>query len=52
MNTKNENEKPPETRDARTTAPPGVEPFELEPAAPKEASDLRETAEGGYGWGV
>jgi hypothetical protein len=51
MNTKNENEKPAETRDARTTAP-GVEPFEPEPAASPEASDFRETAEGGYGWGV
>ncbi len=51
MNTKNENEKPAETREAGTNAP-GAEPFEGEPAASKDSADPRETTEGGYGWGV
>ncbi len=51
MNTKNETEKPAETREARTTVP-GAEPFEPEPAASQDVADARETTEGGYGWGV
>ena len=51
MNTKNENEKPVESRDAQPKAP-GVEPFEPEPAPSNDASDFREMVEGGYGWGV
>ena len=51
MNTKNETEKPAETREARTIVP-GAEPFEPDPAASKDAADSRETTERGYGWGV
>ena len=51
MNTKNDKEKPAETREAGTIVP-GAEPFEPEPAAPKDAADSRETTERGYGWGV
>ena len=52
MNTKNENETPKETRDARTQ-PPGAEPYDSEAAPAKgEGSDFRETSERGYGWGV
>ena len=51
MNPDNENQKPQETREARTTMP-GLEPFEAEPLASNEAADFRETVEGGYGWGV
>lgn len=51
MNTNDENEKPADTRAARTEAP-GAEAFEPEPVPAKDASDLRETVEGGYGWGV
>jgi len=51
MNTKNENEKPNETRDART-APPGPESYDAEAAASPEGSEPRETPERGYGWGV
>ena len=52
MNTKNENEKPTEKGETRPRRP-GPEPFDPEPstAAAKEA-ESRETAEGGYGWGV
>jgi hypothetical protein len=51
MNTKNENETPKETREARTK-PPGVEPHDSEAAPSKDGSDFRETPERGYGWGV
>ena len=51
MNTKDESQKPVQTGDHRTTTP-GAETFEPEPARSTEPSDLRETAEGGYGWGV
>ena len=51
MNTQNENEKPAESREARNTSP-HPEPFETETASLQEASDSRETAERGYGWGV
>jgi hypothetical protein len=51
MNPYNENEKPKETRETRTQAPP-PKPFEAEPLASSEAADFRETVEGGYGWGV
>jgi len=51
MNTKNENEKPDEPREARTAAP-GVEPYDAETAPSTEGSEPRETPERGYGWGV
>jgi hypothetical protein len=51
MNTKNENETPKETREARPK-PPGSDSGEAEAAPPKEGSDFRETSERGYGWGV
>ena len=51
MTTRKENEKPADPREART-APQGSEPYEPEAAAQKDASDFRETVEGGYGWGV
>ncbi len=51
MNTKNENETPKETREARTT-PLGPESYDSETAPAKDASDFRETPERGYGWGV
>lgn len=51
VNTKNENEKPADPREART-APQGSEPYEPEAAAKNDGSDYRETVEGGYGWGV
>ena len=51
MNTKNENEKPNETREARPS-PKGADPYEPEAAPQKEGSDFRENAERGYGWGV
>jgi hypothetical protein len=51
MNTKNENETPRETREARTD-PPGPEPYDSEAAPSKDGADLRETPERGYGWGV
>lgn len=50
MNTRNENETPKETREART--PPGPEPGDSEAAPARDASDFRETTERGYGWGV
>jgi hypothetical protein len=50
MNSNNENEKPSDTREARTE-PKGADPFEPEAAASKDGSDFRET-ERGYGWGV
>jgi len=51
MNTKNDNEKPKETREAWTN-PPGADSGDTEAAPPKEGSDFRETPERGYGWGV
>ena len=51
MNTKNETEKPSETREARPSSP-GADPYEPEAAPSKDGSDFRETAERGYGWGV
>lgn len=47
MNASNENEKPADTREARTPAPV-AEPFETKSAPPPQDS----TDEGGYGWGV
>ena len=51
MNTKNENETPGETREARTH-PQGPEPHDSDPAPSKDPSDFRENSERGYGWGV
>ena len=51
MNTQNEIEKTAENREAPNT-PTRAEPFESEAASLQEASDSRETAERGYGWGV
>ena len=51
MNTKDDDQKSRDNRDPRTMAPKG-EPFDGEAVPSKEASDLRETSEGGYGWGV
>jgi len=52
MNTKNDNETPRDTREARTH-PPAPESGDADAAAPpKEGSDFRETPERGYGWGV
>jgi hypothetical protein len=51
MNTKNENETPKETRDARTN-PPVSESRDTDATPANDASDFRETPERGYGWGV
>ncbi len=51
MNTRNENETPKETREAKTN-PPGRDAYEAETAPAKDGSDFRETPERGYGWGV
>ncbi len=50
MNTKNETEKPMETREAHP-ASPASEPYEPEAAPQKDGADFREN-ERGYGWGV
>ncbi len=50
MNTRNENEKPAEPREART--PSGAEPYDKDKEAARDAQDSREPVEGGYGWGV
>jgi hypothetical protein len=51
MNTKNENETPKESRDARSN-PPRPEPRDTEAAPSRDGSDFRENSERGYGWGV
>jgi len=51
MNANDDDQKTGDSREDRTRAPKG-EPFEAESAPPKETADLRETSEGGYGWGV
>ncbi|MEO8500216.1 MAG: hypothetical protein ABI565_04825 [Vicinamibacteria bacterium] len=51
MNSNKENEKKPETRDARNH-PPAADSYDSEPSPKQEGSDSRETPERGYGWGV
>lgn len=51
MNTRNENENKPDSRETRK-APQGTEPFETEAPSARDAQESRETVEGGYGWGV
>ena len=50
MNTRNETEKPMETREARPSSE-GSDPREGDAAPQRDGSDFREN-ERGYGWGV
>jgi hypothetical protein len=51
MNADNDNQKPSDTREARTRVAE-AEPPEPEAPTAKDPSEYRETSELGYGWGV
>ncbi|MBK5255587.1 MAG: hypothetical protein JJE39_06105 [Vicinamibacteria bacterium] len=51
MNDHDDKQKPSENTEPGDTAAQ-ARSFEPESANPQEAPDFRETAEGGYGWGV